>query len=259
MYAKKSLGQNFIHDKNFIKKLSDLIITDLDSFILEVGPGHGALTNELLKKEYKKFIAIEKDDDLINELKNFENKNKNFELIHGDALEIDYTKLFKNNTVITGNLPFNISSQLLIKWLFNNDWPPFYNKMYLMFQKEVGERIIASSGSKKYGRISVIAQSRCEIKKLLTADSSIFSPKPKVDGVVLEFVPHMKYENIDITLLEKIVKKSFSQRRKKIKSNLKGFESALEKNNIDINLRAEDLTVLDYCNITTTSKKLLTN
>ena len=135
MYAKKSLGQNFIHDKNFIKKLSDLIITDLDSFILEVGPGHGALTNELLKKEYKKFIAIEKDDDLINELKNFENKNKNFELIHGDALEIDYTKLFKNNTVITGNLPFNISSQLLVKWLFNNDWPPFYNKMYLMFQK----------------------------------------------------------------------------------------------------------------------------
>ena len=259
MYAKKSLGQNFIHDKNFIKKLSDLIITDLDSSILEVGPGHGALTNELLKKECKKFIAIEKDDDLINELKNLEKKNKNFELIHGDALEIDYTKLFKSNTVITGNLPFNISSQLLIKWLFNNDWPPFYNKMYLMFQKEVGERIIASSGSKKYGRISVIAQSRCEIKKLLTADSSIFSPKPKVDGVVLEFVPHVKYENIDIILLEKIVKKSFSQRRKKIKSNLKGFEFALEKNNIDIHLRAEDLTVLDYCNITATSKKLLTN
>ena len=122
--------------------------------------------------------------------------------------------------------------------------------MYLMFQKEVGERILSNYGSKKYGRISVIAQTRCKIKKLLTADSSIFSPKPKVDGVILEFTPHMKYKDIDMILLEEIVKKSFSQRRKKIKSNLKGYEFAINACNIDINLRAEDLSVTDYCNIT---------
>ena len=119
-----------------------------------------------------------------------------------------------------------------------------------MFQKEVGERILSNYGSKKYGRISVIAQSRCKIKKILTADSSIFFPKPKVDGVILEFTPHMKYDHININLLEKIVKKSFSQRRKKIKSNLKGYEFAIKACNININLRAEDLSVSDYCSIT---------
>ena len=250
MYAKKSLGQNFIQDKNFSKTLSKLIITDKNTSIIEIGPGHGALTKELLKKNYNRIIAIEKDNNLIEELRRLEMINNNFHIIHGDALTINYNPLFDSNTIITGNLPFNISTTLLLNWILIDKWPPQYKKMYLMFQKEVGERIIASHGSKKYGRLSVITQARCKVKEILAANSNIFFPKPKVDGVILEFTPHTEHSDVDIRLLEQIVKKAFAQRRKKIKTNLKEYFPALLENSINENFRAENLTILDYCNIT---------
>ena len=251
MYAKKSLGQNFIHDNNFIKKLSSAIKTSPQITIIEIGPGKGALTNELLKKEYKNLIAIEKDDSLIKSLRKLEFIGKNFKLIHDDALRVDYEELSNKNSIIVGNLPFNISSQLLVKWIFNSKWPPSYNKMYLMFQKEVAERIVATHGNKKYGRLSIITQSRCVIRKLMIAKASIFSPVPKVDGVVLELTPHNKHSNIDIKLLEKIVKQAFSQRRKKIKTNLKDYMEVLRKIGVDIELRPEDIPVDIYCKMAT--------
>ncbi len=245
--VKKSLGQNFIIDENFIKKLSSFINTKSDVSIIEIGPGKGALTKELIKKKVSKIQVIEKDNNLIFGLKKFSKEFKHFQIIHEDALVINYNKFINKNSIIVGNLPFNISSALLMKWIFLNKWPPQYRKMYLMFQKEVGERILANHGSKKYGRISIITQSRCKVKKLIDANSKIFYPKPKVDGIVIEFTPHK--QNIDMSLknLEILVRKSFSQRRKKIKTTLYEYMHLLDKLSIDTNLRPENISVLDYC------------
>ncbi len=251
MRAKKSLGQNFIHDQNFLVKLNKKINSDSNTNIIEIGPGRGALTTFLVKKNFKKLFLIEKDNKLANNLDNFYENNKKITVKNKDALDFDLLSLpINSNCIIVGNLPFNISSQLLIKWISTSNWPPFYTKMYLMFQKELGERIIAESNSKSYGRISVLSQARCKIKKILTAPSSIFYPKPKVDAVVLEFIPIEKYKNINVNKLKLITKKAFHQRRKKIKSSLKEYRDLLENNSFDLDVRAENLSVNDFCKIT---------
>ena len=250
MRAKKSLGQNFIHDENFLNKLSRVILTDSKTNIIEIGPGKGALTKYLIKKRYKKIILIEKDYNLIKYLEDLKGENNKIIIVNADALNLDLLDLnISQNSVIVGNLPFNISSQLLVKWTKFNYWPPFYQKMYLMFQKELGERIIARENSKSYGRISVLSQSRFNIKKLFTAPSGIFTPKPKVDGIVLEFTPIKNYKNINIIKLETILRKAFLHRRKKIKSSLKEYKEILELNKFDLDLRAENLTINDYCKL----------
>ena len=247
--AKKSLGQNFITDENFLKKLSSYIVTDKNTLVIEIGPGKGALTKELIKKKIVRLIVIEKDFSLIDILETSFKKAKNIKIINQDALKIDYNKFLNKNSIIVGNLPFNISSGLLMKWVLLSKWPPPYKKMYLMFQKEVGERILASHGSRQYGRLSIITQSRCKVKKLFIAKSKIFSPQPKVDGIVLEFTPHNKNLDMDINSLEKIVKKAFSQRRKKIKTTLSPYINFLDILSIDTNLRPENLSVLEYCKL----------
>ena len=248
MKAKKSLGQNFIHDENFLIKLSNIIKSGQETTIIEIGPGRGALTKHLLQKKYKKIIAIEKDGNLIKYLERY--KNKKISIINADALKFNLLNLnIRNESIIVGNLPFNISSQLLIKWTKFDNWPPFYKKMYLMFQKELGERIIAKVNTKSYGRISVLSQSRFNIKKSLIAPSGIFIPKPKVDGVVLEFSPIKKYKNVNIEKLENILRKAFSQRRKKIRSSLRNYQNTLKENNFNIDQRAENLTVEEYCRL----------
>ena len=248
-YAKRSLGQNFIIDKNFLKKISKFIPSDKKTNIIEIGPGKGALTNFLVDKNFKSLFLIEKDRELVKELKNKFN-NKSINIINGDALKIDFEDLNLNNDVIiVGNLPFNISTQLLFKWLEFYNWPPFYKRMVLMFQREVADRIISPNNNKNYGRISVAAQARCKIRKVLTAPSHIFNPIPKVDGAILDFKPCTDYLELDFTILQKILKEAFSQRRKKIKKNLSNYISVLRDLNIDENLRAENLSVKDYCNI----------
>ncbi len=248
MKPKKSLGQNFIHDENFLNKLNGEIKSGTKTNIIEIGPGKGALTKYLIKKKYRKIILIEKDNSLIKYLEEF--KEENVIIINADALSFDLLGLnIANDGVIVGNLPFNISSQLLLQWTKFKYWPPFYNKMYLMFQRELGEIIIAKENSKAYGRISVLCQSRFSIKKLLLAPAGIFSPKPKVDGIVLEFSPINKYKQINIKKLETILRKAFLHRRKKIKSSLKDYIEVLTKNNFDLDKRAENLSVNDYCRI----------
>jgi len=249
IFAKKSLGQNFITDENFLSKLSSLIITNKNSSIIEIGPGKGALTKELIKKKVNQIVAIEKDTNLIDGLKKLFRDFKNIQVLHDDALSINYNEFIKKNSIIVGNLPFNISSSLLMNWIFLDKWPPLYEKMYLMFQKEVGERILANHGTKKYGRLSVVTQSRCKVKKIIIAKSKIFSPQPKVDGIVLEFTPHKEHLDMNILNLEKIVKKAFSQRRKKIKTTLSSYIDCLHSLSIDPDLRPENLSVLQYCKL----------
>ena len=167
-FPKKSLGQNFIQNKDFIFKLSALIRSDDDTNIFEIGPGMGALTDQLVKKKFKNLYLIEKDFLLFQKLEDRFKKYSNIFISNSDALEYNYEVVNKNQkSIIVGNLPFNISSQLLINWIVNYSWPPFYSKMVLMFQKEVASRIIARHNQKSYSRISVISQARCDIKVLL--------------------------------------------------------------------------------------------
>ena len=249
-YPKKSLGQNFIQNKDFILELSALIKSDVDTNVFEIGPGMGALTDQLAKKKFKNLYLIEKDFLLFQKLEDKFKSNKNIFVYNDDALDYNYEVINKNQkSLIIGNLPFNISSQLLINWIVNYNWPPFYCKMVLMFQKEVANRIIARHNQKSYSRISVISQARCEIKVLLNAPSNIFTPKPKVDGTVLEFRPITKYLDVDIFNLQKLLRKSFEHRRKKIKTSLKEYDYLLKKFDIDDGLRAENLSVDDYCRL----------
>ena len=248
---KKSLGQNFITDNNFLLKMNSYIDSSKKNIIIEIGPGKGALTKYLLKKNFRKLFLIEKDNNLAAQLKLKYDKVKNIFVINEDALKFDYS-IFKNSEeeiIIYGNLPFNISTRLLTKWISDNEWPPFFNKMILMFQKEVADRIIANHNSKKYGRLSVLVQSRCNVKKLLDAPASIFFPKPKVDGAVILLKPIGNYSRININNLEKLLEQSFSSRRKKIKTTLKKHKQSLAKLNIDENLRPENLSVSNYCDL----------
>ena len=248
--SKKSLGQNFIQDTNFLLKLNTLIISDNDTNIFEIGPGMGALTNLLSEKKFKNLFLIEKDNLLFRKLKKKYKDNKNIYTVNCDAKDYDYEKNNKKErSLIVGNLPFNVSSQLLINWIVNYTWPPFYNKMILMFQKEVANRIVATHSQKSYSRLSVITQARCKTRILLSAPSSIFFPKPKVDGTVVEFTPITKNIDVDILKLQILLKKSFKQRRKKIKTTLKDYGYLLKDLNIDENLRAENLSVEDYCKL----------
>ena len=248
---KKSLGQNFITDKNFLEKINSLIPSDHQTTIIEIGPGHGALTKYLAKKKFKSLFLIEKDLELSKRLYEIYKNNKKVNVLQKDALKFDYNFFnLERKVILVGNLPFNISTQLLFKWLETESWPPFYDKLILMFQKEVAERIISEPNCKKYGKISVMAQSRCNIKKLLEAPAKIFIPIPKVDGVILELIPTLKFKHLDLKKLQLLLEKAFSQRRKKIKSNLKEYLSELNKLNIDENLRAENLSVMQYCKLT---------
>jgi len=249
-FPKKSLGQNFIQNKDFISKLNALIKSDNDTNIFEIGPGMGALTDQLVKKKFKNLYLIEKDFLLFQKLEERFKKNSNIFVSNSDALDYDYEDINKNQkSIIVGNLPFNISSPLLINWIVNYNWPPFYSKMVLMFQKEVANRITSRHNQKSYSRISVISQARCKIKVLLDAPSNIFFPKPKVDGTILEFTPITRNLDVDISNLQKLLRKSFEHRRKKIKTSLKDYDYLLKRFGIDDGLRAENLSVDDYCKL----------
>ena len=249
--AKKSLGQNFITDENFLIKMNDFVESSEDTILIEIGPGKGALTKYLVNKQFKNLYLIEKDDYLATQLKYKYQKFKKIKIINVDALDYDYGYLRKINekVIVYGNLPFNISTKLLTLWLSGNVWPSFFDKMILMFQKEVAKRIIANHSNKQYGRLSVLAQSRCKVQKLLDAPASVFSPRPKVDGTIIEFIPIDNYKTIDFNKLEELLEKSFSSRRKKIKNTLSEYKKLLIKLKIDENLRPENLSVSDYCNL----------
>ena len=250
---KKSLGQNFLSDKNIIKAIVEVGNIKDNNLVLEIGPGTGNLTEFILKKNPKIFFVIEKDYNLVKLLyKKFNNK---INIINKDVLNFELNEVLKEKIIIYGNLPYNISTEILIKWITDSKKFESCKKLILMFQKEVADRIMAKTNSKNYGRLSIISNWRMNIKKEFDISPNCFFPKPKVNSTLLSFEPKKKYFNIKKPYnLEKITKVFFNQRRKMIKNPLKQIfkkpDMILEKLKLDINLRPQNLSPLNYFEIT---------
>jgi 16S rRNA (adenine1518-N6/adenine1519-N6)-dimethyltransferase len=250
--AKKSLGQNFLTDKYVLDKIAN-ITTIKDKNILEIGPGTGNLTKLILKKHPKKFIVIEKDNILAKNLENiFANQLK---IINKDVLDIDETMLMDDNLTVFGNLPYNISTEILSKWILNLKDNVWFDHLILMFQKEVADRIIAKFNTSSYGRLSVLTHWRLEVEKICDIKPTSFFPRPKIDSSLLFFSPKKKFFNFkNIKNLEKITRIFFNHRRKMLKKPFNQLfncnQKIIEKLNIDLNLRPQNLDFDTYYKLT---------
>ena len=257
--AKKSLGQNFLIDKNIINKIVN-IINIKDESILEVGPGTGNLTFELLNKDPKKFYVVEKDTQFADNIKNVL-KDKII-LINDDILNIDENFLSDEKLIVFGNLPYNISTEIICKWILNiNNKKVWFKNLILMFQKEVADRIISKFNSSNYGRLSILANWKLDIKKIIDIKPNCFTPKPKVDSSLLIFTPKKNYYKIRNPYnLEKITRIFFNHRRKMIKKPynqiFSGNTDILKKLNINLNLRPQNLDYETYYKLTNEFEKL---
>jgi len=257
--AKKSLGQNFLVDENVINKITNFLDIE-NKEILEVGPGTGNLTTALLKKKPNKFYVIEKD----NELVTFLNKKFNNQLviINDDILDINENLLSREKLIVFGNLPYNISTEILCKWVLNlDDKKIWFSNLILMFQKEVADRIISEYNSSKYGRLSILANWKLNIEKIVDIKPISFSPKPKVDSSLLYFSPKKNFIKFKNPYnLEKITRIFFNHRRKMIKKPynqlFSGNEKILSKLNINLNLRPQNLNFETYYKLTEEYEKL---
>jgi len=248
---KKSLGQNFIIDLGvlkFMEKISELTINDE---VLEIGAGLGTLT-QFLANRTKRVVAIEKDKRLFEKLKKYTSHNDNIEFIQDDALKIDFKELFRGHKMkVVSNLPYSVSSPIIIRLLENVD---LFSLLVLMMQKEVGERISAKPGGKVYGSISVLTQTFMEVSTELIVRPEAFWPKPRVDSVVVKFVPYRtpKIKIPDEKTFKKIIRASFSARRKIIGNTLcyiypkEVVESILKSSKIDRKRRAETLSIEEF-------------
>ena len=216
---KKSLGQNFLLNKKLIKDIVELGKITNESIVIEIGPGTGNLTKEIIKKKPKKFFAIEKDQKLYLKLK--DEFKSDIELINQDVLKIDWNNFSNTNCIVFGNLPYNISTKILTSLILVNKWPPWYNNLIFMFQKEVADRIVAKNGTKDFGRLSVLCNWRLDIKKHFDISKNCFFPKPKVNSTVLSFKPkkNIPYNIKKPKNLETITRILFSNRRKMINKN----------------------------------------
>ena len=191
IFPKKSLGQNFLQDKNILNKITNLVNLKKKN-VIEIGPGSGLLTNEILKKEPKSLILIEKDNLLYEKLKTDYYNNRKVKIFHSDILKLDLNKIISKRTIILGNLPYNISSQILIKFIKLNKWPAGITDFIFMFQKELGERIIGKFKSPQYGRLSIISNYRMKIINKFLVSPNCFFPKPKVFSMLIHFKPLIK-------------------------------------------------------------------
>ena len=246
--AKKSLGQNFLIDKNIIDKIVNILELK-DKNILEIGPGTGNLTEGILKKSPKKILAIEKDDNLVKLLK--EKFDDKIEIINKDILKIDENSLSDQTLTVFGNLPYNISTEILCKWILNIKQKIWFDCLILMFQKEVADRIISDFNTKSYGRLTILANWRLDIKKICDISPLSFQPKPKIESTVLFFKPKKKFFVLkNAKNLEKITRIFFMHRRKMIKKPyyqlFKGNNNIASKIGIDLNSRPQNLDFETY-------------
>ena len=251
--AKKSLGQNFLLDLNLTSKIARYA-GNLDQFdILEIGPGPGGLTRSLLNEGARKVVAIEKDSRCIEALEEIQATFPGrLKLLQGDALSTNASEHLADPVRIIANLPYNIGTELLVRWLTSKTWPSFWQSMTLMFQKEVANRIVASPGSKAYGRLSVMSQWRCDTKIAFNVPASAFTPPPKVESTLVHFesLKQPKFP-AEVEVLEFVVSKAFNQRRKMLRGALKGYFQNVEEGLLSIGVlptkRAEEITVQEYC------------
>jgi 16S rRNA (adenine1518-N6/adenine1519-N6)-dimethyltransferase len=247
LMAKKNLGQHFLCDLNLTRCIAECAGSLKGKTIFEIGPGPGGLTRALLGTEAKKVIAIEKDRRCIEALADLVAIGKSrFELIEGDALKTDLTKLAPAPRAVVANLPYNIGSELLIRWLHQMEE---FDSLTLMFQAEVVDRLIASPGGKTYGRLSVITQFCCNAERVLDIPARAFTPPPKVDSSVIRLTPRKnRPKDIPLPTLEKLTAAAFGQRRKMLRSSLKplGGEDLLHRAGINPELRAENLSIADF-------------
>ena len=256
--AKKSLGQNFLIDDEILDKIVN-IVSIKDQNILEVGPGTGNLTSKILNKNPKKFCVIEKDDDLAANLsKKFSNK---LVIYNNDILQMDEKNLFNEKVMVFGNLPYNISTEILSKWITNLKEDAWFNNLILMFQKEVANRIIAKSDSSDYGRLSILSNWRLYVKKICDIKPEAFSPKPKIDSSLLFFTPKKNFFMLkDPKSLEIVTKVFFNHRRKMIKKPynqlFSGNNKIVNKLSINLNLRPQNLNFETYYKLTHEYEKL---
>ncbi len=230
-YAKKSLGQNFLIDQNIISKITN-ISKIKNKNVIEIGPGKGALTDKILSKGPKLLTIVEKDTNLANNLKLRYLKSKNIKIINKDILQINLDNFIKSKSIIFGNLPYNISSQILVKIIKSEKLSSNLSDLILMFQKELGEKILGKFRSKNYGRISIIVNLKLRLIKKFLVSNNCFFPKPKVTSMVIHFRPKKKFEFIinNLENLEKVTSILFSGKRKMINKNIKKI---LDKSDIE--------------------------
>ena len=257
--AKKSLGQNFLIDKDIIKKIINSGSIE-NKNILEIGPGTGSLTEAILEKKPKNFFVIEKDTYLSNNLK--QKFNNQLIIINNDILKVDEKNIINEKFVVFGNLPYNISTEILCKWILNlnknNFW---FEELILMFQKEVADRILAKFNTSNYGRLSILANWKLNIKKICDISPKSFFPKPKIESTLLFFSPKSNTVDIDNPKnLEKITRIFFSHRRKMLKKPFNqifnGNLEILNKLKINLDLRPQNLDLETYYNLTKEYEKL---
>jgi 16S rRNA (adenine1518-N6/adenine1519-N6)-dimethyltransferase len=251
--AKKSLGQNFLLDLNLTARIARLAGDLTDADVLEIGPGPGGLTRGLLASGARRVLAIEKDPRCLPALAEIADHYPNrLQVIEGDALAIDPLAYLQPPIRVAANLPYNVGTELLVRWLTPDDWPPFWSTLTLMFQREVAERIVAAPGSKAYGRLALLAQWRADAKIVMNLPPEVFSPPPKVHSAVVHLtaLPAPRYP-ADAAVLNRVVAAAFNQRRKMLRSALKSISPAIEDHLQSVGIapteRAEQVGLEAFC------------
>ena len=249
LVARKSLGQNFLLDLNLTAKIARLAGDLAHADVLEIGPGPGGLTRGLLAEGARHVLAVEKDARCLPALAEIAAAYPDrLEVVNADALEIDAAARLTPPIKVVANLPYNVGTELLVRWLTPARWPPFWESLTLMFQKEVAERIVAEPGSKAYGRLAVLAQWRSEARIVLTLPPEAFTPPPKVSSAVVHIraLPAPRFP-ADPALLSKVVAAAFNQRRKMLRASLRGLapdiEARLRSAGLKPTARAEEISV----------------
>ena len=255
---KKSLGQNFLIDREVLEQIVDTVEIK-NKEVLEIGPGSGNLTSFILKKNPKKLYTIEKDDELALLLK--EKFADEITIINDDVLKISEDKISDEKLIVFGNLPYNISTEILSKWIVNINKKFWFESLVLMFQKEVAERIVAKFNTSKYGRLSILSNWKLNIKKIIDINPHSFSPRPKINSTLLLFTPRENFFELkDAKNLEMITRVFFSQRRKMLKKPFnqvfKNAKEVSKKFNIDLNLRPQNLKPEVYFDLVKEYEKL---
>jgi len=256
--AKKSLGQNFLIDKNIIEKITNIVNIE-NKTILEVGPGTGSLTFSLLNRKPKKVYVIEKDNELALHLKN--NFKDQITIFNEDILKFNEKSISKEKISVFGNLPYNISTEILSKWIVGINDTFWFDHLILMFQKEVADRIIAKFNTSNYGRLSILSNWKLEVNKICDIKPESFSPKPKIDSSLLLFTPKIKFHEINPRNLELITRIFFNHRRKMLKKPFNqifnGNQNILNKLKLDLNLRPQNLDYEVYYQLTKEYENLI--